>query len=43
MAEPLIQNSTDFSITPKRMPMSEMGLFTVRNGKIAKEAFFYTM
>ena len=36
-----------YDVTPKhtgkRMPMSEMGLFTVRNGKIAKEAFFYTM
>lgn len=36
-----------YDVTPKhtgrRMTMSEMGLFTVRQGKIAKEVFFYTM
>lgn len=26
----------------KRMTMDEIGLFTVKNGKIAKEEFFYT-
>jgi len=29
--------------TGKRMAMSEMGLYTVHNGKIVKEEFFYTM
>ena len=29
--------------TGNRMTMSEMGLYTVHNGKITKEAFFYTM
>ena len=29
--------------TGTRMTMSEMGLYTVHNGKITKEAFFYTM
>ena len=36
-----------YDVTPKqtgkRMTMSEMGLFTVHNGKITKEVFFYTM
>ena len=36
-----------FDVTPKhtgkRMTMDEMGLFTVENGKITKEEFFYTM
>jgi ketosteroid isomerase-like protein len=36
-----------YDVTPKqtgkRMTMSEMGLFTVQNGKITKEAFFYSM
>lgn len=36
-----------YDVTPthtgKRMTMSEMGLYTVQNGKIAKERFFYTM
>ncbi|MBI3603084.1 MAG: nuclear transport factor 2 family protein [Nitrospirae bacterium] len=36
-----------YDVTPKhtgqRMTMSEMGLYTVQNGKIAKETFFYTM
>ncbi len=36
-----------YDVTPKqtgtRMTMSEMGLYTVRNGKITKEAFFYAM
>ena len=36
-----------YDVTPKqsgkRMTMSEMGLYTVRNGKIAKEEFFYSM
>jgi ketosteroid isomerase-like protein len=27
----------------KRMTMDEVGLFTVENGKIAREEFFYTM
>ncbi len=35
----------DMEVTPKhtgqRTKMSEMGLYTVRNGKIAKEEFFY--
>ena len=29
--------------TGKRVTMSEMGLYTIQNGKIVKEAFFYTM
>ena len=36
-----------YDVTPKqsgkRMNMSEMGLYTVRDGKIAKEEFFYAM
>lgn len=36
-----------YDVTPKqsgkRMTMSEMGLYTVRDGKIAKEEFFYSM
>ena len=36
-----------YDVTPKqsgkRMSMSEMGLYTVRDGKIAKEEFFYAM
>ena len=36
-----------YDVTPKqtgkRMTMDETGLFSVRNGKIAKEEFFYTM
>ena len=36
-----------FDVTPKqtgqRMTMEEMGLFTVENGKIVKEEFFYSM
>jgi hypothetical protein len=36
-----------YDVTPKqtgtRMTMSEMGLFTVQNGKISKEVFFYAM
>ncbi len=36
-----------FEVTPKhtgkRMTMEEMGLFTVQNGKIVKEEFFYEM
>jgi len=36
-----------YEVTPKqtgkRMTMSEMGLFTVQQGKIVKEVFFYTM
>jgi len=36
-----------FDVTPKhtgkRMTMEEMGLFTIENGKIAKEEFFYSM
>lgn len=36
-----------YDVTPKhtgkRMTMDEMGLFTVQNGKIVKEEFFYTM
>ena len=36
-----------YDVTPKqtgkRMTMSEMGLFTVQNGKITKEMFFYSM
>jgi ketosteroid isomerase-like protein len=36
-----------YDVTPKqtgkRMTMSEMGLFTVKDGKIAKEQFFYAM
>lgn len=35
-----------FDVTPKqtgkRMTMDEMGLYTVENGKITKEEFFYT-
>jgi hypothetical protein len=35
----------DITNTPsnKRMTMDEVGLFTVSNGKIVKEEFFYTM
>ena len=29
--------------TNKRMKMEEVGLYTVKNGKIIKEEFFYTM
>ena len=29
--------------TGKRMTMEEMGLYTVENGKIVKEEFFYSM
>jgi ketosteroid isomerase-like protein len=29
--------------TNKRMKMEEVGLYTVKNGKIVKEEFFYTM
>jgi ketosteroid isomerase-like protein len=29
--------------TNKRMTIEEVGLYTVRDGKIAKEEFFYTM
>ncbi|MGE0788031.1 MAG: SnoaL-like domain-containing protein [Sandaracinaceae bacterium] len=29
--------------TGQRMKMDEMGLFTLKNGKIAKEEFFYDM
>lgn len=29
--------------TGKRMQMSEIGLYTVKNGKIAEEKFFYAM
>ncbi|MBO9667566.1 MAG: nuclear transport factor 2 family protein [Bdellovibrio sp.] len=29
--------------TKKRMAMEEVGLYTVKNGKIVKEEFFYTM
>ena len=36
-----------FDVTPKhtgkRMTMEEMGLYTVENGKIVKEEFFYSM
>ncbi len=36
-----------YDVTPKhtgsRMTMNEMGLFTVENGKITKEEFFYSM
>ena len=36
-----------YDVTPKHMgkrfTMEEMGLFTVQNGKIVKEEFFYTM
>jgi hypothetical protein len=36
-----------YDVTPKqsgkRMTMSEMGLYSVQNGKIVKEAFFYAM
>lgn len=36
-----------YDVTPKhrgtRFTMEEMGLFTVQNGKIVKEEFFYTM
>ena len=36
-----------FDVTPKhtgkRMTMEEMGLYTVENGKITKEEFFYAM
>ncbi len=36
-----------FDVTPKhtgkRMTMEEMGLFTIENGKISKEEFFYSM
>ena len=36
-----------YDVTPnhtgKRMTMEEMGLYTVENGKIAKEEFFYNM
>lgn len=39
-----------FDVTPKcggqagqRMCMEEMGLFTVKDGKVAKEEFFYSM
>ncbi|MDT7042498.1 nuclear transport factor 2 family protein [Candidatus Nitronereus thalassa] len=36
-----------YEVTPKhtgrRMTMEEIGLFTVENGKVAKEEFFYTM
>ena len=27
----------------RRMQMNEIGLFTVRNGKVSKEEFFYDM
>ena len=37
----------DYDVTPKqtgqRMQMQEAGLYTVKNGKIAKEEFFYHM
>ncbi|MGQ0812093.1 MAG: SnoaL-like domain-containing protein [Nitrospiraceae bacterium] len=35
----------DFTSKPtgKRMTMSEMGLYTVHNGKITTGEFFYTM
>jgi ketosteroid isomerase-like protein len=40
----------DFDVTPKngpmagkRMQMEEVGLYTVRDGKIVKEEFFYSM
>lgn len=36
-----------FEVTPKqtgqRMSLEEMGLYTVKNGKIVKEEFFYSM
>jgi ketosteroid isomerase-like protein len=36
-----------YDVTPKhtgkRMTMDETGLYTVRDGKIVKEEFFYTM
>ena len=36
-----------FDVTPKhsgqRMTMEEMGLYTVKNGKITREEFFYSM
>jgi len=36
-----------YDVTPKhtgkRMTMDEMGLYTVENGKISKEEFFYSM
>lgn len=36
-----------YDVTPKqtgkRMTMSEMGLYTVQNGKITKEAFFVSV
>ena len=36
-----------YDVTPQqtgqRMTMTETGLYTVQNGKIAKEEFFYTM
>ena len=36
-----------YDVTPKhtgkRMTMEEMGLYTVENGKISKEEFFYNM
>ena len=39
-----------FDVTPKcggqagqRMTMEEMGLYTVKNGKVVKEEFFYSM
>jgi hypothetical protein len=40
----------NFDVTPKngpmagkRMQMEEVGMYTVRNGKITKEEFFYSM
>ena len=39
--------SFKFEVTPKqtgqRMSLEEMGLYTVKNGKIVKEEFFYSM
>jgi len=36
-----------YDVTPKqtgkRMTMDEVGLFTVQNGKVVKEEFFYSM
>jgi len=40
-----VRFSYDITFKPqnKRFPMDEIGLFTVKDGKIVKEEFFYTM
>jgi hypothetical protein len=41
----IVQFEYDVTVkeTKQRMQMNEMGLYTVKNGKVVKEEFFYSM